>query len=78
MRPCTRPPTSTLTGTPFISYWLNFQPGVLSVLASTCTRTPAPRSAASSRCTAAITASPSTSFFRIGTMTTCREAGSSR
>lgn len=62
--------TSTRSGTPFISYWLNFQPGVLSAEASSSTRTPAALRAPSSRATAAVTASPSASFLMMGTMTT--------
>lgn len=60
----------------FISQWLNFQPGVRPVLASTLTRTPAPVRAVSSPATALLTDSRSSSFLTIGTMTTCGQARS--
>mmetsp|Transcript_35149 Transcript_35149/g.89004 ORF Transcript_35149/g.89004 Transcript_35149/m.89004 type:complete len:268 (-) Transcript_35149:864-1667(-) len=67
-------PTSTRTGTPFISQWLNFHPGVCRLSASTLTRMPAPLAAASSAATASITAGRSPSFLTMGTMTTCTGA----
>mmetsp|Transcript_5330 Transcript_5330/g.22591 ORF Transcript_5330/g.22591 Transcript_5330/m.22591 type:complete len:255 (-) Transcript_5330:989-1753(-) len=67
-------PTSIRTGTPFISQWLNFQPGELRASSSSLTRTPARFSAATISPAAAATLSLSLFFCAMGTTTTCTGA----
>mmetsp|Transcript_3579 Transcript_3579/g.14490 ORF Transcript_3579/g.14490 Transcript_3579/m.14490 type:complete len:300 (-) Transcript_3579:645-1544(-) len=64
-------PTSMRTGTPRISYWLNFQPGRSFSEASMSTRTPAAFSLSVTSVAAATTASRCFSFCQMGTTTTC-------
>mmetsp|Transcript_13233 Transcript_13233/g.43851 ORF Transcript_13233/g.43851 Transcript_13233/m.43851 type:complete len:320 (+) Transcript_13233:290-1249(+) len=67
-------PTSIRIGTPFISQWLNFQPGELRVSSSSFTRTPACFSVSTMCAAAKDTVSLSLFFCAIGTTTTCTGA----
>mmetsp|Transcript_22814 Transcript_22814/g.70485 ORF Transcript_22814/g.70485 Transcript_22814/m.70485 type:complete len:413 (+) Transcript_22814:169-1407(+) len=64
-------PSSMRTGTPRISYWLNFQPGRSLSLASSSTRTPAALRSRVTRSAASTIASRCFSFCQMGMTTTC-------